>query len=224
MDYQKTLQIAKDANKHARSIIIKGSSWTQNNDLDTEYFKHLLRGVEGTYYTKSEEIGMRDIIYDEINRRMKSGESEVLATFHSVVAVSTKYSLGNCYELSFLALDYILNHFPEMRAELYKIEYGDHAFLVLNRDPDSFMDKPHTWGENAIVCDPLANEVYPAKECFDRLRSSFNNENENRTIPFDPEEHVLMLVEGYNTSTLREEIRNAKTKHAGDVKFPKKYT
>src|SRR5207253_7687607 len=156
-DYQRTWQMAKEANAYARSIILKGSTQLENNELAAEYFQHLRRGVEGNSYARiknpgSKEIGMRDIMDEEMTRRINNGESELLAIFYSVITVSKKYSVGNCYELSFQALDYILNHAPDIKAELYQVENGDHAFLVLNRNEDSFMEDPLTWGENAIVC------------------------------------------------------------------------
>jgi hypothetical protein len=211
-DYDLTLRIAEEASGYARSVILKGASQLENNELSPPYFQHLLRGVEGVRYTKSKEIGMRDIIYDEVSRHMKMGESEVLATYKSVIEVSRKYSVGNCFELTFQALDYILNRYPEIKAEVYKLEYGEHTFLVLNRDADSSMFEPDTWGKNAIVCDPFANEVYPAKECIKRLRSSIEDDKENKTVPYDPNQHLIMPFENYNTWTIREEITNEKMK------------
>lgn len=212
-DYATTLRIAQEAVLYARSVILKGSSQIENNDLEPHYFQHLLRGVEGVRYTQSKEIGMRDILNDEIVNRVKNGESDMLAMYNSVIEVSKKYSLGNCYELTFQALDYILNKYPEMPAEVYKLanlnelDDGIHAFLVLNRDPKSSMFEPETWGENAIICDPWAKDVYLAKQYLNRLRGSDTDPTENRTVPYDSKKHVIMPFENYNTWTIREEIR-----------------
>jgi hypothetical protein len=202
------LKIGKAANKYARSQIIKGGTQLENNKLDPDYLHHLKKGVEeGSKVPGWKGFGVKDIIEDEAQRRVKKGEKPAFAYYNSIISVTSKYSLGNCNELAVQALDYILRHAPDISAEVYKIEGGDHAFLVLNRDPSSAAEDPNTWGPNAVICDPWTNEneVYPAKECFTRLKSYYWDENENchKTERYDPEKHFLMPSEYFNTIILR---------------------
>jgi hypothetical protein len=48
---------------------------------------------------------------------------------------------------------------------------GNHAFVVVGRDPHSDPNNPATWGPNALVVDAWAGatEVYPASEALHRL-------------------------------------------------------
>lgn len=82
-----------------------------------------------------------------------------------------QYKLGSCGERSRLAHAWLSNHLQQtydttLSLEWVRIEQGDsrynHVFLVLNRPADSDLVNPASW-KNAIICDPLTNEVYLAK-------------------------------------------------------------
>lgn len=205
----KTLLIAEKAKSYARSIILKGHTQIENNALTPEYFNHLRKGTKGEEFAGMEGLGTSDIATEEALRRSRNGESDILAVYNSKLGVSYKFSLGDCDDLALHALDYIVRHVPEMEAELYRIKGGDHVFLVLNRDPDSAVDDTSKWGANAVICDPWANEVYPAKDALTRLRNFYFNEKEmkNCTEPYDPDHHFLMPYRDFNTRTLRQEIK-----------------
>jgi hypothetical protein len=207
--YTKTLEAAQKANLHAKSIILKGYTQLESSYLDSNYSDHLRKGISGSDFSKIEGIGICDIIDEQINYRLKNGESGILAQFNSMLTVSAKFSLGNCDVLALHALDYIVRNFPTIEAELYKIGEGDHVFLVLNRNRNSEAHDPTTWGINAVICDPWANEVYPAKDCLIRLKNYVRDikENKNKTEPYHPEKHFLMSYENNNTTVLRSEIK-----------------
>lgn len=117
-----------------------------------------------------------------------------LVYYESVIANTSKYSLGNCYELALQAFDYILNNAPEVPAEVFKIVKADHAILVLNRIPDSDPSDPTTWGENAIICDPLSKQNFKAKDYISNNPRYFKN----TANVFEP-------LDKHNTSFLHQE-------------------
>ena len=209
-EYVKTLKAAEKAKQYARSIIVKGSTQLENNKLNQEHFDHLRKGVEGSTFSKLEGLGIKDIIDIETERRIQNHENPVLATYNSIISVTSKYSLGNCHELAVQALDYILRYAPEINAEVYTIEGGDHVFLVLNRDPYSKAEDPSNWGDNAVICDPWADEAYPAKDCSTRLKNFYidKNKNQNKIEDYNPNKHFLMPSGYFNTTIIRSESLN----------------
>jgi hypothetical protein len=111
------------------------------------------------------------------------------------ISISSKYSIGNCYELAAQALDYVLHQVTNnINAELFCIKNGDHAFLVLNRDLHSNPADPNSWGEGAVICDPLSNKVYQAYKYLSFLAKYF-----------DPNKHEMKRMQVFNSKYLRKE-------------------
>ena len=123
----------------------------------------------------------------------------------SVVAVTSKYSLGNCDELATQAFEYVLNH-DNISAEKFRIagEGGDHVFVVINRDPSSDPNDPLSWGENAVICDTWAaneaDQVYPASEYKTHLKNFYHRDGKNQVEPINLKQHQLIPVSNYNTA------------------------
>jgi hypothetical protein len=68
-----------------------------------------------------------------------------------------QYGIGNCWELTIVALYYLSNIDKNLFAHAYSIKNGDHAFVIIGE------------AENAVVCDAWAGEVYPAYEIFSKM-------------------------------------------------------
>jgi hypothetical protein len=210
-DYDKALQIGQQAIKYARSQVVFSSTQPENTTHNSMQQKHLIKGIVGSKASGWSGCGIRDMISQQSEERFNQGERPILCAYKSVIAVTSKYSLGNCEELATLVLHYILLNAPGVYAETYEIREGDHQFVVLNRDPYSKADDPSTWG-NAIICDPWANEAYSANECVGRLKTYHWDQQENlhKTELYNPKKHILMPSLYFNTSILRSELRKSK--------------
>lgn len=120
---------------------------------------------------------------------------------------------GNCGENASLALDYIANNEPEASAEIYQLDPAvDHVFCVVDRDKNSDPNKPETWGQNAFVCDPWADQVYSASALAEKKPYTFTNTNERPTaeapvkekhVIFDPSLHKIEPQKKLDTDTIR---------------------
>ncbi len=127
--------------------------------------------------------------------------------FEAFIKASAKYSIGNCSELCMHVLDYYLTNDVEnrTRVELFCLANpSDHVFVVINRKRNSDEDNPHTWGKQALICDPLMNMVYPAIKYKDNLMDFEYNLQKNTYIPFNEAEHHLQSIPGFSTDYLNE--------------------
>lgn len=86
-----------------------------------------------------------------------------------------EFSIGNCGELSSLAIEYLSRHHKDLNFELVGIprfkDYGDHVFLAINRDPLSDIDDPNAWGDKAVVLDCWTRMIYPASRLNELLEN-----------------------------------------------------
>jgi len=191
------LQYAMEAKAYAQSQIKKGSTWLQNNSLSDEYFDFLKKGI-GEY-----SGGVRDEMREQFCQDILE-EDRIVAYYESTICVSSKYSLGNCEEMAFQALDYILNnvHF-NINAEVYWLGNGDHAFLVINRDQCSNPRDPKTWGAAAVFCDPWADKVFNAKEYLLNVKNFYRYGNINAINGFNPSKHFFEQKDRFSVHYLR---------------------
>lgn len=187
------LEIAKKACEYARERILLGSTQVENNNLPEWQKAHLFQGVHKD---------LRPRIQDPFIQI----EDDTVDDFEGTIFYTTKYSLGNCYELALQALDYCLmeNEKAEekVRAEVFRLKGGDHVFLVIGRRYGSLENDPKTWGDDAVICDPWANKYYPAKEYLQKLRDFYSVKNENFTKPFSHKTHQFEVVSDMNTNYL----------------------
>jgi len=165
--------------------------------------KILVITAERQHTRKRMPLGTRD----EIAHKKKGDQLEkdaVIAHYESVIAVTDKYSLGNCTELATQVFDYVLTEAgPDVRVEIFYINGGDHVFAVLNRDPASDPSNPMTWGSNAVICDPWADLVYPAEEYAGKLKDYWFDGKKNQVRDI---KHPQKLAASprYNTGYFRE--------------------
>ena len=217
--YKEIIQLANEARIHAKRSIRAGDTWLNANDLPSEYFQALKKGMEDirgvfadlTHEQPEEEKKKNTLEYRlEIDNDADFHKEVIARTFRmhnllekspyvnyyeNVIAISSKYDLGNCGELAYFALDYILYHAPpELNAETYSIRGGNHSFLVINRDPNSDPNLPETWGTDAVICDPWANKVYRARDYRTELKNFYTQENKNFIQDLQPH-HVCAPTE-----------------------------
>lgn len=82
-----------------------------------------------------------------------------------------KAGCGNCMEQSAVAFAYLLR-LGVRPLDWMEVTNGDHAFVVIGREPDSAANDPKSWGKDAAVCDPWDNVAYPASQIARRLGNS----------------------------------------------------
>lgn len=209
--------IAEEAKKQSRAFIIEGSTQLINNSYDPEKNAALYKAV----------LDLRDVIAEPEMFVLESDNA--IQLFQKTVSVCQKYSIGNCYEMAVMALDYCVNHHPEVRTEVYLISGGDHVFLVVGRDPESNPHKPETWGKNAFICDPWANKVYPASHYLSETKNYYGilnpqtGEIKNHLEDLKSGKHTFSPIPNLNSTHLSK-MNTKEHVNALINAFEKKYT
>lgn len=185
------------ANKYAREFIIEGGTQLINNTYLIDKKKSLSNAVKAIR-EKSQESASSWLEFDYY-----------IYEFYQSIECSKKYSIGNCNELSELALDYIAHYVPHVNAEVFQLVGGNHVVLVVGRQKGSDPKKPETWGRDAYICDPWSDDVYPASEYLSRTQNYYQKYDEvldvytNHVEDFNPSKHTFSPIRNYNTDYLR---------------------
>ena len=145
-----------------------------------------------------------------------------IAIFYHYSETCKKINYGNCGERALMALDFFMQYAPDINAEVYGIQNGDHNFLVVARHEGSDPENPETWGEEAHICDPWANLVYPASHYLTKLKAYSSSETKDfrrisRTIEYNPLVHKLRLNKTKNTNYLSKALTADHLKHLRSV-------
>ncbi|KTD46204.1 hypothetical protein [Legionella quateirensis] len=191
-------QVAQLACDYSRSYILMGSTQLVNNSYLAIQKYSLNRAIFDLRYACRESR----LYALEIDKAIKR--------FYDTIELCKKYSLGNCYELALMALDYVVHFAPQVEAEVYTITGGDHALLVIGKEKNSHPNKPETWGNNAYICDPWANEIYPALHYKSRTKNFYRTVDSqsgtyiNHIQNFNPLRHSLSPMKDANTHHIRQ--------------------
>jgi len=199
-DQDQLIELAVRAKDYARDKILHGTTQLENNNLA---------------FTQVEQISaslteIRKQTFELSDSLFSLEDDGVISRYELQVDLSAKYSLGNCYELSLLALDYILQdpNNENIDAEACRINGGDHVFLLIGRAPGSDILNPDKWGEKAIICDPWANKVYPAamyKEELKNVYQTYDASKQHYQVhleDFDSNKHQICSLYRLNTKDL----------------------
>ncbi len=189
--------IAQNASYYSRKFILKGSTQLENNYFDELQRKSLSNGISD----------LRELC-KEFPTYAWAIDQEV-ARFYQTIKTCKKLSIGNCHELALMALDYVVRFAPQhVNAEVYRIDKGDHVFLVIGRAAESHPNKPETWGNGAFICDPWSNKVYPASNYLTQTKNFYRTWNDqdyvNNIQDFDVGKHRLKPIKYQNTQYLRQ--------------------
>jgi len=186
------VELAIQAKEYAREHIVLGSTQIENNNFSDNIRNILRMAVKD----------VRDLMDEETIDFYKLEPDENRRNFNLCMSLSSRYSLGNCTELAILALNYMIEHAPQIPAEIYDVIGGDHIFLVIGRKAQSCQKLPETWGDDAYICDPWSNKVYPAKEYRSKFKNFYQSEGMNYTEDFNPAKHILTLSENFTNYAL----------------------
>lgn len=187
LDYH--LALAKEIIAYTQHVIKMGTTELSFNDVTDKStrkeLKQKIRRLRALYHADdpfSLEIDM------------------ALRLFERKVGMILSWQFGNCMEHVYLALDFLINETKKTSGEIFRIEGGDHVFLVIGRKLRSRIDDPMTWGKTAVICDPWAKKAYPAHEYLEKLRTYRWADGVNHTEPFDPTVHKIGMRSILDTS------------------------
>lgn len=114
---------------------------------------------------------------------------------------AVKTSLGNCSEFAMSAFYLLSKKYPQLNTEVVEYANGDHAFVLINRQLGSYIQRPETWGAAAIICDAWMGEVFPATEIqyklknYSRYPRSGDHRMINTLLTYNPRYHQFQVVE-----------------------------
>lgn len=192
---------AHEAKNYARRYILKGATQLENNALSDEQAFALDKGVDDVRSIAEHYYRFPDPL---------SLENHNVYYFNKSNELAKKYGLGNCDELSLLALDYFLTQYDgdDISAEMYEIHNGDHQFLVIGRKKNSDPHNPLDWGDQAVICDPWLNMVYKASDYLTYLKSyRYDRINKKNCVDdFKFNHHRLDPVKKFNAKSIRRKM------------------
>jgi len=154
-----------------------------------------------TWDALGEKIDQTRAEYDAACRGEKNKQQILDITAASV----EKEQVGDCPEYAMLALKKLQTAFPNMAGEIFAIENkkGDvdrdaHEFVVIGRDPNSDPNDFTSWGNDAVICDAWAGNVYTVAHILIYLKGCHSwrdahDKQINSLVKFDPEKHKLVL-------------------------------
>ncbi len=128
----------------------------------------------------------------------KSTIDDAYVRMYAVHKNSESFPFGNCYELACNVFFHLLDK-TSQNIEVVEIDSGmedaDHVFVVIGRVASSNLDRPETWGKNAIVCDPWARKIYPGSVLHTVLNDYTQKVVEGFPIlkKFNPESQFLLV-------------------------------
>lgn len=173
------LELAQEALRYAQERIKESSSALKTPDTETLRINKNINHMRQSTLDKQNSI---KALY-----RVASPHSLIVKSRSKII---TQFEVGNCSEYATLALRYIHKQ-SSIYAETMYIQDGDHAFVVIGRPIDTDINKPETWGEDAVVCDPWSDMVYPASEIPEKLQCFSGTTGKRAVYPRDPSTHKL---------------------------------
>ncbi len=141
-------KLAVAAFEYIQDVVAKGSTEFINNQRTPEQLVAIAQGIADVRKTINQETKRRWQIL--LARGFPEKPELYDGLFMQVtIEIITKFSLANCGEISFLVADFCQQQGFKGPVSIYKIDNGNHQFAVIGE------------GEDALVCDPWANKIYP---------------------------------------------------------------
>ncbi|HHF7365987.1 TPA: hypothetical protein ACPSKY_001091 [Legionella bozemanae] len=217
------LEIAKQAISHVKRNLSYGANNKPAEEAQlSENKKELYRQDQG--------LNLAQILIDDLNKKeIKDLDNAQIKIRQSLIEAypymkgfieaaaksGAQYEAGNCLLQAAMAFEY-LKEKGIRPIEIYKMVDGDHAFVVVGRPITSNPRDPSSWG-SAFICDPWANEIYPAREFLFGFNST--DPVKNRKYPLQTKGFPDLV---YRLDTGDREISNIA--HTFNTQFSKTYT
>jgi hypothetical protein len=177
----KNLRSGCEALNKTRQFIRKSNTHPKMNEYNSQEIQLLNRSIKILRDT-IRNISSKPLA---LNQKLDAIEDEIKNT-----------GCGNCGEYCYLVYNYCLkNNIP---AEVFRIENGGHAFVVIGRSVDSNPADHTTWGNQAVVCDAWLGNVFQAVEIPEKLFChTYSNDldERNKLVPFTTNDYRLNLVD-----------------------------
>ena len=168
-NWKENLQMAELAREHVRSMLRNGSNAALDPHLTVEEAVLLSRRVREEFANR-----LCDILLDCGRKRYGKNGRAWFVPWSETAKISTRlleeFGFGQCEEQAEAAY-----HFLRQRGVQAEIcETAHHFLLVIGRKPGSDLEDTKTWGDDAVICDPWANRVYPLYR-FEEMQAPQNN-------------------------------------------------
>ena len=118
------------------------------------------------FWSRVLSLGETQLCVDRIRSTYPASFNSDVVTLQSIGEIAAKAQeagCGNCEEFSAVAfiLLYDKRVFP---LDFYRLQGGNHAFVVLGKAAGSSDADPAAWGADAVVCDAWLGKVYGAAQ------------------------------------------------------------
>jgi hypothetical protein len=175
---QQNIKFAEEIKSHVSRIVLFSDNYPERSAVMRA--KEEAQDIEALDQAVVSSINMvRDIV-----DALEEENPQIFGTLQGallVAAVVEKYTVGNCEEMSKVGLKYAYDNKASQRVEIFRIEGGNHLFLVIGRKRNSDVTNPKTWGSSAVVCDTWSGKVYPASHIFMKLENYISVEQDEQS-------------------------------------------
>ncbi len=200
------LHLAQTGVHFVNKIIYKGGDTDiKFNYLKKEDQKKISKGM----LSLRDELSSR---CQDLSDLIETRKEEVALTLAMRAQLAENTHLGTCLEKSAVLVNFFRKLGDSFEKELgasveiFNVVNGDHAFVVIGRDPRSDPNNFATWGKNTVICDPWANTSYFLNEIPKQL-AYFEEGDENLSIPFHPFYNGLKAEQKQAISVIRQGFR-----------------
>lgn len=157
--FEENFKLAQEAVEYARSFIQHTST------LPSQTKEEAMVQIDEILKVRKRVLSQEEIVHDlysipdhpyvKILKRYKKGIKQ--------------HHAGNCGEYA----DLLMNFFRKRGVSADCFLTGkDHMFVVIGRAHESDPNRPKTWGEQAVICDPLnSTPCYPVNDIFKELKT-----------------------------------------------------
>lgn len=187
----KAVKVSAAAKECAAPSTILAINEMMNQVCNTIITCSSLPGQEGNAATV---VAARHEIDAEVLKRFSHSRIEIttnlLLKLFSI-AIKTQRA-GNCYEFS-IFMQALLSK-TKLRSEIFRIDGGNHVFIVLNRDQSLAVNDYANWNEGALIVDPFFQSIYLPNEIPTNLQSCVHDIEHNLVSyeAFNPVKHKLL--------------------------------
>jgi hypothetical protein len=197
---QENIQMARSILKETRESVRHSSNYLSRHIDVTGYV--IDNNYRNQFFENSSTFRLRHHNTFETIRVMAADLYESLKGKKSIwhlgkitAYLADKYSIGNCGEMTMVAL---FKFMPSVKGKT-RLDYaviggkdGNHSFLVIGRSLNSDPNNYKTWGPQTVICDVWGDEIIPLSE-IEKLMNSRGVDQFGRPVlsPFNPDTQSL---------------------------------
>lgn len=204
------LQLACNAVNATRMVVRDSTSHPQRSGNTVRAMQTITQTLE-EQREKEKELNLDNCARLGIGYRIKKAEKDKIdfefeysqstydIALNSIVNLTLQSGIANCYEMTYLAMREAKNLNENLSlstlVEPYRLSNGDHAFMVVGRDPHLVALDWRYLGKDAVVGDAWSGNVFPVATFREQMTSFrsviFNGCRYNLILSFNPKHHHL---------------------------------